>query len=748
MAIAFSRGLLIIPRFLHYYPFELMNISLRPPAFDEVLAKHPKNSKHREFSINPEGGIFDTRNLAVALRRVKDGDVVVVPAGEYPAFELKRSVEIRALQPGVIINGTVKCATEQAILTGCELRASADKPALIVEQGTLMMDDCTIKGEIAAGSAHSRVRLFLRNCLAGNATEGIRLTHQAFAEISTTRIARCRIGVAMSGGSTLALYNSCLEGCVSADKADPGAGILAEQCTVHGEGVTFLNNDVGAYLKECPEMRFYYCHFHGSETAALVVMGAQASTAQLHSCVIDGQQSAQCAQMTFNGGVAAIGHTVVKSSPPPALFADQTNLEIFDVGLSSFSSPALDAHSCHISASGLTCESTGTASIIARDCRGTVKHSYLKGARPTELDDSPQLLFESCKIRQITAEGAPEPVVENASSGDEVMDLLGKEITQESVRNELARILRLAHAGQRRKLEGLPPIDQNFHSVFLGASGGGKFAAVRALARGLHAFGVITSPEPVEYPSPSANGQYPPEGGRLVFVHAGLVAAPGADAAAAQQTMERFLVQAGNVIIVEGERDEVQRLLRSSPALARVFRNTLHFASYGPIELTSLFSQLCEHDGIPLSLEGALSILLNFHFYSDRKDKRFTNTQGVETLYEAARRRYLERCSLANRFDLEMESRDFDSPQDRILRLAIERCPAFVSLCPVCHKENPWLPGLGKNHVCLHCNASYTASWGLWRDSVTYRRLKESLAQQLAVERGTAGRRISLPPAN
>ena len=196
-------------------------------------------------------------------------------------------------------------------------------------------------------------------------------------------------------------------------------------------------------------------------------------------------------------------------------------------------------------------------------------------------------------------------------------------------------------------------------------------------------------------------------------------------------------------MILAGERDEIRRLLRSQPGLDRAFRKTLFFTSYGPVELAAHLARLCAADHIPLSPDAARDLLLTLHLYSERKDKRFANTKGVEFLYEAARRRYLERCSVAMRFDLELETRDFDIPQDKSLRAAIERCPAFISICPSCHEENPWLPGLDRRTHCLHCDTPYTAEWGIWKDSTTYRRQRE--AETHPLENSLAARRIHLP---
>ena len=93
--------------------------------------------------------------------------------------------------------------------------------------------------------------------------------------------------------------------------------------------------------------------------------------------------------------------------------------------------------------------------------------------------------------------------------------------------------------------------------------------------------------------------------------------------------------------------------------------------------------------------------------------------------------------------DLKLEAHDLDVPADKALRNAIERCPAFITFCPASAKENPWLAGLNEQCVCLHCGSVYRGSWGIWKDSTTYRRTKELLTRPL--EPGAVTLRANLP---
>lgn len=725
-----------------------MKTLLRPSQLDEVLRTNTSPERRRDVVVDPEGGIFSVKNLASAVRRASKGDVIHVPAGDYPAFEITKSVELRSQQNGPVrFNGLVRIRTEGLVIfSGLSLQADSGGRAVEVVKGALLLDDCAIQGEIHAGSPEGKAELFLRNCLAGNATQGVSAVHLAAVEIHTSRIAGCHTGVSLLPGTSGAIYDSRLEGCLSVDESDPGAGLSAENAVVYCEGVTFSKNTIGAYLSNCPNARILYSHFHASETAAILAGNDPSATPlSLHTCTIGGQTTARCAQIALTGGAALISRVTVRPAPSSALSIEQTRAEILDSSLASDNEPAFDARSSHITARSLTAVSKKSAGFAATACQGILRDCVFAGEPPTAIGNSLQLILEGCTSR----DALPEPPRQEspsapASNITEVMQRLKKSVSQDVVRNELERILRLAHAGQQRRLGGLPVPNQSYHSVFMGPSGTGKLTAAHLLAEGLHAFGVLPTPHVEELSLSSVNGAHHPHPG-VVFVRAREATGSEPENQAAREAIERLVGIPGEIVVIDGERDELRRLMRQSAILDRAFRHTVFFTSFGPLELAALFTQLCDQDRIPVSIEAMRTILLAFHLYCERKDRRYANTHGVETLYENTRRRYLGRCSVAQTVDLELEPRDVDVPQDKSLLTAIERCPAFVSFCPACARENPWLPGLDPQVHCLHCDTSYTANWGVWKDSATYRRTREALSRSTQPETNLAPR-ASLPP--
>ncbi|HRJ71613.1 MAG TPA: right-handed parallel beta-helix repeat-containing protein [Terrimicrobiaceae bacterium] len=715
---------------------------LRPATPDEAILRQLPQTKSRDIPVNPEGGFFEAKTVAAALRRAAPGDVVLLPNGEFPGFEIRKSIIVRAADGcSPVVKGTIKILAANSVVAGIHVRSESGQPGITVAQGAHVLKDCTVQGGIFIRTA----RMLVRNCLVRGTDEGILVTEKGALELSRSRVEACRIGVAVRDGAECRVYASQIEGCRSQDEADPGAGIYAEQSSVHCEGVTLSRNGVGAYLQQCAETRFVGTSFHANDTAALISSGGAQSLVHLWSCAAAAQTSGRCAQFAVEGGAVEIAHTTIHAAPPSALSLGDARAELQDIRLASSEEAALDLRAGQLSGSGVSCQADSAEGLLATGCQGTLKAGVFVGAPPVRLTDSPQLLLESCSLHDIR-DGAP-PVQGGFSAGasiDLVLDVMRKRIGQHGALAEIERILRLAHAARQRRTEGLPVAQENFHCVFMGPRGCGKLAVARKLAEGLHALGVVGQPTVTEaslLPGaalPNGDGKH-----GVIFVRARQATGSAGDFENAKSALEKLVSEPGDVVILEGDREDIRRILRSSAVLERAFRHTLFFNTYGPAELAALFAEHCSRDHIVPSPEARQALLLMFHIYSDRKDKRFATEEGVDLLYEWARRKYLERSSFCNRIDLPLEPRDLEAPQDRALRNAIEKSPEFVSFCPSCRKENPWVAGLESQTTCVHCEAGYVAEWGIWKESAAYRRMHDALAH--VIETGAITRRAKLP---
>jgi hypothetical protein len=377
-------------------------------------------------------------------------------------------------------------------------------------------------------------------------------------------------------------------------------------------------------------------------------------------------------------------------------------------------------------------------------CRGTVKESIFVGLPPIARQNSEDLIVTtSLQVENETSApvpGKPDREIEY------FIRRLDQSISEESVRAQLERILRQAHAAHHRRLGGMPMPNQNFHLAFTGGAGLGKHTAAGILAEAFHNFGITKSGELLEIdlgadlPAPgSENNLFDQAKGHTVFLSAREATGFGNEGSRLDRALVGLVNDTSTVVIIEGEREEVRRLVRSSPLLSQSFHHMLHFRTYGPVEFATHFIQLCQRDGITLAQDAATAVLLLLHIYCDRKDKRFATMSGVDSFYQMARQRYLERSSKLNRFDGEMEIRDLDLPAEKSLHRALESSPAFSSFCPSCQKENPWTPGLEKDMICLHCEVPYVVNLGIWRESTTYRRFSNTTTP--IIESGAVSRR-------
>ncbi len=708
------------------------HISFRPPRLQEALSSFTVDERYAETSYVAPAGPPHPRNLTSALRRLGDGRRLLLPAGLHPCEIIARSLFIRGTSHAAVLKGPVRIQAGHLVLNGLEIHAaSMDAPALILEAGSLVLDSCNIKGGITCKPG---TRLFLRNCLVSGGDEAIS-ADRASVETISSRFSGSQIGIALRQGSSGAFYATCIQECSSGRESDWGAGIFAEASDVYCQAVTFSRNDVAAYLKDCASASLFFCLIEDQRAAGIVSSFSGDGLLSLRSCRIIRQTLPASSQLSLAGGRCRISFTSIEDSPASALTANNAALELNDCVLSSGSGPALDMQGGSISSSRLRCESSGSPAFLASEITGSVRSSRFLGQPPVEASASPALTFDQCELHQ-AAEPPSASAVDDALDAQEFIKNLVSDISQENIRGEIERILRLAHASRQRQLGGRPLVEQNFHLAFTGSADSGKLITARLFAQGLLRFGIITQPDvyevnltPVLSEGTSTHShdlgtQYQP--GSVLFIHL-----PRADFSknlpVLRKTVENLLLLPGTVLILDGPRDELRYFIKSSPDLERAFRHFLQFTNFGPLELMTLFVQHCHKDHIALEPRAALCALLLCHKNCDRKDKRFTTLEGVESVYETIRQRYLERCSRLDRFDLPLSPEDFEVLLEKPVRNLLERNPAFASFCPFCSKENPWVNGLGSTTVCAHCGSSYNAPWGLWKDSLSYRHLRDSL---------------------
>lgn len=703
---------------------------LRRPSWGETLNRHIVHAKGEEGPRRARQA--DARDLLAVLRKASIGDKIALPVGEHGVNRLERRIFLEGASGGTVLKAPLQVAADFVSLTNINIHGPRSNDAVIVEKGILMLENCRVKGSLRVGS---QATLYLKNCRVEDAEAGVSLSQGAKVEMSGTRITNCHSGMVLRERSSATLFHSRIDHCAMRDGGEWGAAIFAHNAELHAEGMRFEHNGVGLYLTDCTLAVLVASHFTQHDMAAIIFTGLASSRLFLHSCTIERQITTRCAQVSATGGMMTWHHSQLKQSPAIAAALNQSWVEIKQ---SKFASEdiAIEAENCNINAVSIDARSAKSNALKALQCVGLVRNGFFLGHPPISLTDSDALAIS--ETAQVEAETSNKEI-------DAFLRRLEQTVTEESVRAQLERIFRQAHAAYQRKLGGLPRPRQNFHLALTGGVGLGKRAAAEWLAEAWHEFGVTKAGGLYDLTYQPINGHgnpYEAARGRTVFLSAREATGFITEAGRVEQALSGWMNDPNTVIILEGEREEIRRLVRLSPMLSEAFHHTLHFHAYGPVEFTTYFHQLCQSDEITLSQEAAEAILLLLHIYCDRKDKRFATRGGIRAFYEQARERYLERSSQQNRFDGELEIRDLNLPPEKALKRALEGSPVYVTFCPHCQKENPWLPGLDKHVTCLHCDSDYIAPWGLWRESATYRRMTQAASP--IIEPGVISRRRSL----
>jgi hypothetical protein len=119
--------------------------------------------------------------------------------------------------------------------------------------------------------------------------------------------------------------------------------------------------------------------------------------------------------------------------------------------------------------------------------------------------------------------------------------------------------------------------------------------------------------------------------------------------------------------------------------------------------------------------------------------KKFGDLQSIENLYLSALRKEASApSSPVSGFVITPEH--LETPVDKLIAKPASRSPAFAVICPACHTENPWVPGLPEQTRCLHCEAPLGDQWGIWKDSSYFRKRQDT--SHLARTGAVARRRI------
>jgi len=312
---------------------------------------------------------------------------------------------------------------------------------------------------------------------------------------------------------------------------------------------------------------------------------------------------------------------------------------------------------------------------------------------------------------------------------------LKKIAVSQEIKGGLEAIFRNAQSALQRVEHGLPVPLQFFHCVFEGEHHLGQHRVAALLANYLKELGFLSTNKlsevlmdelmlhkrSIDDVAKGANG------GALLIQVSRFVNKREAHTfyARAREILEALINACGNssILILCGERDIIRPILKKSALAEALGNQVVRFAPYVPGELVQVFTKLCEDHQIRVTPRAIEKLLLTFYMLDDRRDKRFARSDGVRSLFEASEKQHRQRCAAKNDYNLPLDDADLKLPLEQNADLLLASQPAFVSICPKCSAQSPWLPGTSDSiSHCPGCGHSWECAWGIWKDSTFFRR--------------------------
>jgi hypothetical protein len=645
-----------------------MKSSLRPSAIPGVLERLYPPVRIRDIVIpEPEDGSTPEHLYLTALRKAHRDDCIVLPPGSYPAPKLSRSVAIRAARPGTVqFRGSakgpaIKIDEDFSLWLSGIQIVPGDEGGLAVAQTR----GCVILSncQISGGveSSGAETSVYLENSRLERAEAGLVLARGARGELMGSTVSGCKVGISVEEGSGLNILHSRIEGAFRNEDGNPGVGLHGEGGRIYCAGTLFLENQLGAHFIDCKEVEMLFCEFEKQIMGGLMVKGG--GPLHLHGCIFSEQSSKDYAHITLEQVTAAVDY----------------------------------------------CSMDASAGLDVQSMQGQL----------TQRSESPQ---------------------EKDSHGDALSAVLAEihqVIGMSASKRVMETLLHQAHAAIQRRKRGMPVPPVKFHCIFEGEEGSGCRHAARLLSKSLGTLGILASGgKVVEITMEELLGGadvpravQSARGGILLLHSPQKIERHESrlSSSKAREVLRAVLAACGDdtTLIFTGARDSVRPIMRSSAETEDLFRATMHFSLPTPPELAEMFSSLASNLHVRLTTRAKIKILLALHMLDDRRDRRFLNSAGIAKLFDLTQKRYFERCSRERNFDLPLEACDLDVPVEKNADAILQGQPVFVTICPECESENPWIPGQPRYPRCANCEQSWESGWGIWKPSSYYRRLKQ-----------------------
>jgi AAA+ superfamily predicted ATPase len=230
----------------------------------------------------------------------------------------------------------------------------------------------------------------------------------------------------------------------------------------------------------------------------------------------------------------------------------------------------------------------------------------------------------------------------------DINSLIGLDRTKQQLFS-LVNFLTMQNERERR---GLKFVKTNMHLVLSGPPGTGKTTVARLIGRLYKQLGFLQRGHVVETDRSGIVGGYLGQTALrmddavkqaldgVLFIdeaHALTVAGSSSDyGSEAVQVLVKLMEDHRHelAVVVAGYTREMADFIKTTPGLQSRFTRQLYFEHYTPIELISIFKQLCDDNGYIIDLPAFLALQSIFKAAYANRSKSFGNARFVRTIFE------------------------------------------------------------------------------------------------------------------
>lgn len=280
----------------------------------------------------------------------------------------------------------------------------------------------------------------------------------------------------------------------------------------------------------------------------------------------------------------------------------------------------------------------------ARFVRNYLQHAHANFSnRYTEDADELKYTLEDVK--------EPDFKLSENRSYESLIEELNSLVGLESVKTQIKEVVNKAKVDQMKSEAGLSVSPTSNHMIFAGNPGTGKTTVARILGKLYQAIGLLSNGNFVEVKRADIVGRYIGETaketkekieeamGGVLFIDEAYTLVHGGDKDFGREAIDTLLPEMENhrddfIVIAAGYPQPMDNFLDSNPGLRSRFSKIINFPDYSATELTQIFNNLCEKNGLIMEDETQSLIEKYFSYQCAHKDQNFANGRLARNYYD------------------------------------------------------------------------------------------------------------------